>query len=189
MGFFIAWKTKYKNMDTGKMKKLIYIPILVVFVMLPVSPALAQVPVDIDRQIIDAVDDLEPDARLEFLELIRDPGQWEEVFEELGVVPELADEIEDRLAAWDDGHQQEQAFKKLETLDDKIERKLANIKDGQIGKAEKTIEKALKKADKVLAKIEKKQDKDKDKDKDKDTLDPEPDPDDDDDKDKKDKKK
>jgi len=173
------------------MKKLIYLPILVVLVMLPVNSALAQVP--LDQQFGDAVADLEPDAQLEFLALIRDPGEWEGAFERLGIVPELADQIEDRLDAWDDGHQQEQAFKKLETIDDKITRKLANIKDGQIGKAEKTIEKALKKADKVLAKIEKKQAKAEDKaDKDKDAPEPEPDPEPepepDDDKDKKDKK-
>jgi len=149
------------------MKKLIGLIILIGLVALPLNPAYAQE--NIEQQLIEAAKDLEPDAQLEFIELIRDPGEWQDAFDNIGVTPDIAVQIEDRLATWDDTHKADKAFKKLEKLDDKIERKLGNIlerrlariKDNQARKAERILGKALKKTDKVLAKIEKAQNKDK----------------------------
>lgn len=156
------------------MKRIVGLMMVIALMLLPSYAVNAQVP--IDRQIMEAADDLDSDARLEFIALIRDPGEWEGAFEELGVTPELADRIDDRISSWGEEHQIDQAFKKLETIDDKIERKLANIKDHQIGKAEKTLEKAFKKIDKVLVKVEKKEAKAEEKVKDK-AKDPAPEPD------------
>jgi len=122
----------------------------------------------IEQQLMEAAEGLEPGARLEFLELIREPGEWQDAFDTIGVTPDLADQIEGRLATWEGAQKAEQAFSKLETIDDKVERKLGNIKDNQARKAEKIFGKASKKADKVLKKIEKDQGKGKDKDRDKD---------------------
>lgn len=104
------------------MKKLTGLLILFALILFPATPAFAQVP--IDQQFLDAAEDLEPGAQLEFLELIRNPGAFEGAFENLGIEHELADRIEEKL---NQKHKTDHALERLDVVTDKVGAHLEKI--------------------------------------------------------------
>jgi hypothetical protein len=142
------------------MKRIISCIIFIAFVIAPLSMAYAQV--SIEQQFIEVAQELDYEAQAEFLALIRDPSDLGIAVEELGIPEDFSDRLEEILPARTDGEKLDRITKKIDTIYTKVERKLANVKDHQAGKAAKILEKAVKKTAKVVVKAEKKDDKDKD---------------------------
>lgn len=144
------------------MKKIASFIIFLAFVIAPLSVAYAQV--SIEQQFIEVAQELDPEAQVEFLALIQDPSDLGIAVEELGIPEDFSDRLEEILPARVDEEVEklDRITKKIDTINTKVERKLANVKDHQAGKATKILYKVITKAAKVAVKAEKKDDKAKD---------------------------
>jgi len=107
--------------------------------MLPVYPAFAQ-EVPIDDQFFEAAEGLDLDAQLEFLELLREPGNLEDAFDDLGIDPELADRVEERL---NENHRTDFALERLDQVTDTVNTHLQRIADHHAGKSRAALQNAI----------------------------------------------
>lgn len=130
------------------MKKLTSFLILFALIIVPLNPAFAQ-EVPIDQQFFEAAVDLDLDAQLEFLDLIRDPGHLEEVFDNLGIDPELADRIEERL---NQRRRTDFALKRLDQVTDTVNAHLEKLANKHAGKSRLALQNAIAKRTAGLAK-------------------------------------
>jgi len=120
------------------MKKLIFITILSALVMLPVNSVFAQEA--FDQQFYEAAEGLDLDAQLEFLELLREPGHFEDAFDNLGIDPELADRVEERL---NQRHRTGFALERLDQVTDTVNAHLERLANHHAGKSRLALQNAV----------------------------------------------
>lgn len=132
------------------MKKLLSLTMLLAVTAFPLYAAQAQEA--LDQQFYEAAIGLDPDARSEFLDLIRSPGALEDTFDELNIDPGLADRIEDRISQTNQRHNTEHALEVLEKTTDVIGAHLEKLASMHAGKSREALENALMKRTAGLAK-------------------------------------
>lgn len=132
------------------MKKLLSLTMLLALTALPLYAAQAQEV--LDQQFYEAAIGLDPDARSEFLDLIRSPGALEDTFDELNIDPGLADRIEQRLNQTNNRHNTEHALEVLDKVTDVIGAHLEKLASMHAGKSREALENALMKRTAGLAK-------------------------------------
>lgn len=135
------------------MKKIASFIIFLAFVIAPLSVAYAQV--SIEQRVVEAAESLPPDARMEFLELIRSPEEVGVTFEDLGISQKVADRLHREMSiasiaiVSEDIYDQEKIEKKL----NKLANKVAEINDKLMSKAEEISEKEAQKLAELDAKL------------------------------------
>lgn len=132
------------------MKKILSLTMLFALTALPLYTVHAQEA--LDQQFYEAAVGLDPDARSEFLELLRSPGGLEESFDALNVDPGLADRIEQRISQTNQRHNTEHALEVLEKTTDVIGAHLEKLASMHAGKSREALENALMKRTAGLAK-------------------------------------
>src|SRR3989338_428021 len=131
------------------MKKILSLTMLLALMVLPLYTAHAQEAVD--QQFYEAAVGLDPEARSEFLELIRSPGNLEDSFDALNIDPGLADRIEQRLNHTNNRHNTEHALGVLDKVTDVIGAHLEKLASMHAGKSREALENALMKRTAGLA--------------------------------------
>lgn len=132
------------------MKNILSLTMLLTMMVLPLYSVYAQEAVD--QQFYEAAIGLDPDARSEFLQLLRSPGSLEESFGALNIDPGLADRIEQRINQTNQRHNTEHALQVLEKSTEIIGAHLEKLASMHAGKSREALENALMKRTAGLAK-------------------------------------
>jgi hypothetical protein len=149
--FLLAFTVQGKCRVKYAMKKILSLTILFALMVLPLCADTAHAQEAIDQQFFEAAMGLDPEARSEFLELIRDPGQFEEAFDQLDIDPGLADRIEKNLHQTNQRHKTDYALEQLDKVTDVIGTHLEKLASQHTGKSREALENALMKRTAGLA--------------------------------------